>query len=139
MPPPARETADVSSSAVVLVVDDAAVADALALLLTIAGHRPIVAPDFEEARHALLGAERTPDVIICDQRLAQSRSGLKTIEEIRGLAALPIPAIVLTGCGTWSAMPNNRARIDHCHRLSKPFDGDALLALVTAILKTGET
>lgn len=128
------KTADMPSGAVVLIIDDAAVADALALLLTIAGHSPIVATGFDEAQHALLGTERMPDVIICDQLLARIQSGFTTIERIRGLATHPIPAIVLAGCATWSATREKRGRIEDCHKLSKPFDGDKLLTLIAATL-----
>ena len=130
------KTADMPSGAVVLVIDDAAVADALALLLTIAGHSPIVATGFDEAQHALLGAERMPDVIICDQLLARIQSGFKTIERIRGLATHPIPAIVLTDCVTWSATREKRGRIEDCYKLNKPFDGDKLLAFIASTLNS---
>lgn len=126
------ESADESPGAVVLVVDDAAVADALALLLKVTGHDPIVAAGFDEARHVLLAAERMPDVIVCDVRLARGESGFETIEGVRRLAARSIPAILVTSGDTWSTMPERRARIDDCYWLSKPFDGDALLALVAA-------
>lgn len=126
------ESADKPPGAVVLVVDDAAVADALALLLNGTGHDPIVAAGFDEA--LLLAAERMPDVIVCDVRLARGESGFATIEGIRRLAARPIPAILVTSCDTWSTMAERRA-IDGCHWLSKPFDGDALLALVTASVR----
>ena len=132
------ESADESPGAVVLVVDDAAVADALALLLKVTGHDPIVAAGFDEARHVLLAAERMPDVIVCDVRLARGESGFETIEGVRRLAARSIPAILVTSCDTWSTMAERRA-IDGCHWLSKPFDGDALLALVTSLRPGGES
>jgi len=129
------EAAARTTGAVVLIVDDEpAVAHATALLLTVTGHEPIVAVGFAEAQRLLLTAERTPDVIICDVHLARGETGFETIGSIRRLAGRPIPAILVTG-DTSSVIADKLASIDDCYLLSKPVDGEALLALVERLIQ----
>ncbi|HXV22823.1 MAG TPA: PAS domain S-box protein [Alphaproteobacteria bacterium] len=82
----------------IAVIDDvASVREGLALLLSDWGHLPIVGASTDEVLQQLSWLGLTPDLVIADYQLAESRTGTEAIETIRRHSGRIIPAIVLTG------------------------------------------
>ncbi len=87
----------VPKPAVLVVEDDAAVRDALELVLTLEGYPVWVADsaaaaDLTFARH---GAEI--DVVISDFHLGGDRNGLEVLDGLRAVAGRELPAVILSG------------------------------------------
>jgi CheY-like chemotaxis protein len=96
-PGPALERPDVPKPAVLVIEDDAAVRDALELLLTLDGYQTRVADSAAAAEEifALHGAEI--DVVISDFHLGNGRNGLEVLEKLRAAAGRDLPAVILSG------------------------------------------
>lgn len=96
-PGPARDRPDVPKPAVLVIEDDAAVRDALELLLTLDGYPTRVADSAAAAEEifALHGAEI--DVVISDFHLGNGRNGLEVLEQLRAEAGRDLPAVILSG------------------------------------------
>ena len=82
---------------IVLVEDDAAVRDALSILLTDWNCRVIAAASGADAIELLSWATSDPSLLIVDKRLANGEDGLETIAALRSEVAADIPAVLLTG------------------------------------------
>jgi len=97
LPGPALERPEVAKPAVLVVEDDAAVRDALKLLLTLDGYPTWVADSAAGAEDlfALHGAEI--DVMISDYQLGNGRNGLELVEKLRAAAGRDLPAVILSG------------------------------------------
>ena len=96
-PGAALERLDVPKPAVLVIEDDAAVRDALQLLLTLDGYPTQVADSaaVAEALFAHHGAEI--DLVISDYQLGNGRNGLELLEKLRGMAGRDLPAVILSG------------------------------------------
>lgn len=81
---------------IVIVDDDAIVRDAMVALLTAWG---CVCRTFEGPDEALshLPAESVPDILICDYRLRDGRTGAETIAMLRRHWGRAVPAMLVTG------------------------------------------
>jgi CheY-like chemotaxis protein len=79
----------------VLVIDDETAArEGMALLLSDWGHEVISAGSLIEALRLL---ERAPDVIIADYRLRQGQTGIDAIHDIQAKWGSGIPSLIVTG------------------------------------------
>ena len=94
--PAARPPADPSQAFILAIDDEAVIQIAMTELLTSWGYRVGVAGGVEEALSKLAGWP-TPDLIICDFRLARGESGLKTIARLQAAVGALVPAILVTG------------------------------------------
>ena len=80
----------------VLVVDDeSAIRDAMAVLLTGWGYRVAAAGSGDEALAALAGA--APDLIVCDYRLREGETGIGMVGRLYREFGERIPAMLITG------------------------------------------
>lgn len=116
---------------VLVLDDDAAVADATVMLLDAMGFAAIVAADLAEARQRVL--EASPSLLICDYHLGHGANGIDAIHALRAEGASNVPAILVSG-DTSSALLDAIEAVDGCHVLSKPVDTDELLELTTRLL-----
>jgi two-component system CheB/CheR fusion protein len=93
----APERPDVPKPAVLVIEDDAAVRDALELLLSLDGYPTRVADSAAAAEEifALHGAEI--DLVISDFQLGNGRNGLEVLEKLRAEAGRDLPAVILSG------------------------------------------
>jgi len=113
---------------ILLVDDDTAVRDSIAVVLSAAGHT------VEQAENGIDGMRllrrHSPDLVITDILMPQ-KEGIEIIREIRSLVpATPIIAIS-GGGGTGQADYLKMAQAFGANAaLAKPFDPEALLALV---------
>jgi signal transduction histidine kinase/CheY-like chemotaxis protein len=96
-PGPVLERPDVPRPAVLVIEDDAAVRDALELLLSLDGYPTRVADSAAAAEEifALHGTEI--DLVISDFHLGNGRNGLEVLEKLRAAAGRDLPAVILTG------------------------------------------
>ncbi|MFY0636321.1 hybrid sensor histidine kinase/response regulator [Maricaulis maris] len=94
---PARLDRVTGTPLVVLVEDDAAIRDSLAIVLTDWSCRVVAAESGEEAVNLLSWATSEPALLIVDKRLANGEDGLETITALRAELAADTPAILLTG------------------------------------------
>jgi two-component system nitrogen regulation response regulator NtrX len=110
---------------ILVVDDDADVRESIAEVLSSEGHPSIVAADGAEALAALEGCE-TPTLVLLDARMP-GMDGSEFLERLRSKSVDDIRVIVI------SASPIPRADSSLViGELPKPFEVDALLALLTS-------
>ncbi len=80
---------------VLVVDDDAAVLSGMAQLLSQWGCKVNTASSIEQA--LVQTQHNTPDVVISDYRLRNQRTGAQAIAELRALAGVQLPALIITG------------------------------------------
>ena len=81
-----------------LVIDDErAVREALALFLATEGCATVGADGGDEAVRALSLLEAVPDAIVCDYRLRGGERGTEAIARVRAHAGRDVPAVLVTG------------------------------------------
>lgn len=125
-PDAAAARLDIPKPAVLIIEDDAAVRDALELVLSLEGY-PTRTADGPAAALELFAAHRTEiDVVVSDFHLGPGKNGLELLEEMREVAARDLPAVILSG-DTSPVL----ARIETVSRvalLRKPVDARQLIA-----------
>lgn len=117
----------------VVVDDDAAVADVVALALRSAGHTTSIAYSTTEAAEAL--QQESIDGVIIDVWL-DGDDGLNLAQQV-STRTPPLPFIVMSGGGKGKTLENVTARADALGAvrvLFKPFDDDELLDAVNEML-----
>ena len=132
----AQDTGGGSQLNVLLIDDDYAVIRATSMLLETSGHEVAVASTAAEAL-AVARARGIPDVIVADLHLGDGPTGLQSIEQLRSLAGVELPAILLTG-DTSSAVDSLVAGVPACRLLSKPVAADTLLDMLSNSVVDGE-
>ncbi len=117
--------------ATVLVVDDeAAIRDALRMILEYEGYRVLEAASGEDALSVL---SRTPaDAVLLDIRM-KGMSGLDALERIRGLHA-GLPVLMVSGHGTIETAVS-ALRLGAQDFLEKPLERDVVLARIGGLLE----
>lgn len=124
-PGSAQNRPAVHKPAVLVIEDDAAVRDALELVLTLEGY-PVhvadsaVAADLTFARH---GAEI--DVVISDFHLGSDRNGLEVLDGLRRVAGRDLPAVILSG--DTSPLLGTISTVARVVLLRKPVDARQLI------------
>ncbi|MEQ1803054.1 MAG: ATP-binding protein [Gammaproteobacteria bacterium] len=94
---PAAARPDVPKPAVLIIEDDAAVRDALDLVLTLEGYPTRVADSAVAAMETFASHGAEIDVVVSDFHLGAGRNGLELLEEMRGEAGRDLPAVILSG------------------------------------------
>ena len=121
---------------VLLVDDDARLADMLDGYLGAAGYRVQVAPTLAAARQVLAAKSALPDVVILDLMLPDG-DGLDFCRQLRGLPqAAALPVLMLSARGE----PMDRIiglELGADDYLAKPFEPRELLARLKALLRRG--
>jgi len=95
-PPPLQTLEALSGTSILIIDDDPLQLRSMKLMLEEYGCKVAAALDEEEA----LGHARRkppPQIILSDLRLRGNRTGYQTVERIRRVARMTIPAIILTG------------------------------------------
>ncbi|MCC6999711.1 MAG: response regulator transcription factor [Deltaproteobacteria bacterium] len=122
--------AGAEAAEVLIVEDDAAIAEGLALNLRLAGFRPEVAHDGEAAAERI--HERVPDLVLLDISLPR-KNGLELLGELRA-AGLMVPVIVLSARqDEFDKVAALRLGADDY--VTKPFALAELMARVGAVLR----
>ena len=120
------------SGAILVVEDDAPVREMLALLFEGEGHRTTTA---EDGRKVLELAERgaiRPDLVVADYNLPKGLNGLQVVAGLRETLGHEIPAVILTGDISTSAL-REIAQGGHLH-LNKPVKASELMELIRRCL-----
>ncbi len=126
-PPAATAEPPLEKSPVVLLIDDdAAIVDAMTMLLEASGFRVHRAMNGAEA-YAQLDTGVRPDIVISDYRLP-GENGLEVIDHIRTSTDSSLPSILITG--DTAASEIRRSPPTDCEVLNKPVDTDRLLRLI---------
>jgi len=113
---------------VLIVEDEAIVAEAMSLFLDSAGHQ-VVGVAKDEVSALTQAALESPDVVLMDVRLAGASDGIKTAQKMR--AERPVDVVFVTAYGD----PKTRARaaaVQPAGFVTKPFSSEQLLDAVTA-------
>jgi two-component system, sensor histidine kinase len=100
LPPPGEALKDAvpeGPACIALLDDDPDVLEAMNLLLAHWQYQVIAATHSPELMQALLSHERTPDLLICDYRLAEKLNGREVIENLRRHYGRRLPALLITG------------------------------------------
>ena len=88
---------DLQGMQVLVIDDEKAILDALAVLLDGWGCQVITAETVEEARQELQGRDMSPDAILSDYRLRENITGIEAIKAIEAMFGREIPALLITG------------------------------------------
>ena len=97
LPAGPEESAGIAGLHVVVIDDEAPIRKGMTNLLTDSGCEVTAAADDEEALQLLKQISRPPDVLICDYRLRDGRTGLEAIERLRAAIDPELPALIMTG------------------------------------------
>jgi CheY-like chemotaxis protein len=131
--PAATPPADPDRAFILAIDDEAPIRIAMGELLGSWGYRVGVARGAAEALSKLDGWP-TPDLIVCDYRLARGESGLDAIARLQAAVGALVPAILVTG---ETAPEQLRAVIGGYPILHKPLAPPKLRAAVTGLLRRG--
>jgi signal transduction histidine kinase len=133
-PDAAAVVADPVQGKLVLVIDDdALVIDGMRGVLQSWGCR-VLAADSESAALSQVSAQKPPDLIISDYRLANGKSGIEAIELVRGALGTAPPAFLISGD---TAPERLREANDRgYHLLHKPVPPMRLRAMLSQLLRS---
>jgi two-component system CheB/CheR fusion protein len=131
------------TGAILIVEDDPAVREMLAILFEGEGHRTTALAGTNEALALAARGALLPDVIIADYNLPGELTGAEVIARLRQSLRREIPAIILTG----DISSDTLRKIAHagCVHLSKPAEPETLMQQIQGFLaakqrpKLGET
>jgi CheY-like chemotaxis protein len=120
----------------VLIDDDTAVLDSLALLLEDWGFDVVAAQDILEAFEVLREFPDIPGVIIADYRLKGGATGVAAVKSLRQAFGLPIPGVIVTG----DTSPERLREVTESgfKMLHKPVRIHELRAAVASVMGEGE-
>ena len=117
---------------IVVIDDDPLVLDSTCGLLRSWGCS-VVGTSGSSALPCLLDRQRPPDLIISDFRLADGKTGIESIAELRSALSQSIPAFLVSG--DTSPAPLHEAQASGFHLLHKPVDPMRLRAMLNRMLK----
>ena len=130
-----RDPSAISPGLVMLVEDDAAVADAWSLVLKAEGYRVALAASANEARAVARALREQPQLIISDYHLLDDSNGVSAVAAIRSDFNCCIPAFILTG--DTSKIVQETEQLENCLVMSKPVSADNLLLFANAAISAG--
>jgi PAS domain S-box-containing protein len=133
---PAAARVDVPKPGVLVVEDDAAVRDALGLVLSVEGYpvRSAESADAGVACFAEHGADI--DVVVSDFQLGPGRNGLELLEELRRMAGRDLPAVILSG--DTSPILSRIESVTRVTLLRKPADARLLISKIEELFGAAE-
>jgi signal transduction histidine kinase len=126
---------DPAGGKLVLVIDDdGLVLEGMGGMLRSWGCNVMTANSEEAARAALSARKQRPDVIISDYRLANGKTGIEAIEQLRNALGAPIPAFLISGDTAPERLRD--ASESGFHLLHKPVAPMRLRAVLNQLLRT---
>lgn len=118
-------------SAILVVEDDPAVREMLALLFASEGYRIAAAADGGQAL-AVAREGLGPDLVVADYRLPNGVTGLQVVAGVREAIGREIPAVILTGDVSTDAMREIARK--RCVQRNKPVRAEELTRLIQSLL-----
>jgi signal transduction histidine kinase/ActR/RegA family two-component response regulator len=129
-----RAQPSLASDKLVLVIDDdPLVLEGMSGIFRKWGCRVITADSDGKALKAAAEQDDVPDLIISDYHLANGRTGIETIEWLRGELSAPIPAFLISGDTDPATL--HEAKVKGFHLLHKPANPMALRAMFNQAVK----
>jgi signal transduction histidine kinase/ActR/RegA family two-component response regulator len=129
-----RSQPSLSHDKLVLVIDDdPLVLEGMSGIFRKWGCRVITADSDSKALKAASEQDDVPDLIISDYHLANGRTGIATIEWLRGELSAPIPAFLISGDTDPATL--HEAKVKGFYLLHKPVDPMALRAMFNQAVK----
>jgi signal transduction histidine kinase/CheY-like chemotaxis protein len=129
-----RAQPSLSYDKLVLVIDDdPLVLEGMSGIFRKWGCRVITADSDSKALKAAAEQDDPPDLIISDYHLANGRTGIETIEWLRGELSAPIPAFLISGDTDPATL--HEAKVKGFHLLHKPVNPMALRAMFNQAVK----
>jgi len=129
-----RAQPSLSHDKLVLVIDDdPLVLEGMSGIFRKWGCRVVTADSDSKALEAATGQGDVPDLIISDYHLANGRTGIETIEWLRGELSAPIPAFLISGDTDPATL--HEAKVKGFHLLHKPVNPMALRAMFNQAVK----
>jgi signal transduction histidine kinase/ActR/RegA family two-component response regulator len=129
-----RAQPSLSHDKLVLVIDDdPLVLEGMSGIFRKWGCRVITADSDSKALKAVTEQDDLPDLIISDYHLANDRTGIETIEWLRGELSAQIPAFLISGDTDPATL--HEAKAKGLHLLHKPVDPMALRAMFNQAVK----
>ncbi len=129
-----RAQPSLASDKLVLVIDDdPLVLEGMSGIFRKWGCRVATADSDSKALKAATAQDDVPDLIISDYHLANGRTGIATIEWLRGELSAQIPAFLISGDTDPTTL--HEAKVKGFHLLHKPVDPMALRAMFNQAVK----
>jgi signal transduction histidine kinase/ActR/RegA family two-component response regulator len=129
-----RSQPSLSHDKLVLVIDDdPLVLEGMSGIFRKWGCRVVTADSDSKALKAATAQGDVPDLIISDYHLANGRTGIETIEWLRGELSAPIPAFLISGDTDPATL--HEAKVKGFHLLHKPVNPIALRAMFNQAVK----
>ncbi len=129
-----RAQPSLSHDKLVLVIDDdPLVLEGMSGIFRKWGCRVVTADSDSKALKAVTEQDDLPDLIISDYHLANGRTGIATIEWLRGELSAPIPAFLISGDTDPATL--HEAKVKGFYLLHKPVDPMALRAMFHQAVK----
>jgi signal transduction histidine kinase/ActR/RegA family two-component response regulator len=129
-----RAQPSLANDKLVLVIDDdPLVLEGMGGIFRKWGCRVVTADSDSKALKAATVQDDVPDLIISDYHLANGRTGIETIEWLRGELSAPIPAFLISGDTDPATL--HEAKVKGFHLLHKPVDPMALRAMFNQAVK----
>lgn len=125
-----------SSGLVLLVEDNAIVADAWHLLLEAEGYNVLRATSLADVEALFDSLEECPALLITDYHLAEESTGVEVIQAVREECGAEIPAFIVSG--DTSKVVTDARPIDNSVLFRKPINTDELLAAARSAVTSGE-
>ena len=127
--------ASIAGALVGVIDDDPASVDAMAALYATWGAQVAGGADADAMLTALGDAERYPDLVVADLRLAAGGSGIDAVHRLRDELGMAVPALIVSG--DIGAAAERDARAAGLMLLPKPVVPTVLHALSTALIARG--
>jgi PAS domain S-box-containing protein len=124
-----------TSALIMLIEDDAQVANGWRLLFRAEGYRVAVADTADSARELAATLHESPKVIISDFYLADRSNGVQAVIALRDDIGACIPACIVTG--DTSKIVRDVAKLENARVMNKPVQPDELLRIVRAATTSG--
>ncbi|WP_245572748.1 CheR family methyltransferase [Lichenihabitans psoromatis] len=124
--------ADAQKGTILVIEDDPAVRQSLALFLQDEGYRIATAFNATAALDLVTRAEVVPDLILTDYNLPNGLSGLEVSVKLGDVLARRVPVIILTGDISTQTLQN--IADSDCVQLNKPVKLDALMDVIQRML-----
>jgi signal transduction histidine kinase/ActR/RegA family two-component response regulator len=129
-----RVQPSLSHDKLVLVIDDdPLVLEGMSGIFRKWGCRVVTADSDSKALKAATEQDDVPDLIISDYHLANGRTGIETVEWLRGELSAQIPAFLISGDTDPATL--HEAKVKGFHLLHKPVDPMALRAMFNQAVK----
>ena len=119
-------------TSVLIIEDDTAVREALALMLKQEGYAVTVATNGKSARVLVANGTIAPDLLIADFNLPGAMTGLRSAASVRTARGVPVPVIILSG-DIRSSVAREIAESGYIG-LTKPVKADELSQTIRRIL-----